>query len=120
MATLRLEHVRTEDDILHISLHGSLDMEGSLAIDLKFTALTGTEKAAILVDISEVDFLASIGIRTLLRSAQGAAARGGKLVLYKPQPLVAEVLHASRVSTLIPVFDDRHAALETLRAGRGA
>ena len=75
---MQLESELLDEYIMKISLDGRLDIEGTQAIDMKFTALTATQKAAILVDMSKVSFLASIGMRTLLSCAKAAAARGGK------------------------------------------
>jgi anti-anti-sigma factor len=112
---MQLESELLDDHILRISLDGRLDIEGTQAIDMKFTALTATKKAAVLVDMTNVSFLASIGMRTLLSCAKAATARGGKMVLFNTQPMVKEVLETSGVSSLIPMFDDLAAAKEALQ-----
>jgi anti-anti-sigma factor len=104
-----------EGDILKIVLDGRLDLEGTQAIDLKFAALTATKLAAILVDMTKVGFLASIGIRTLLTAAKLASNRGGKLFLVNPQPSVRDVLNRSGVSSRIAVHPDLESALEAAR-----
>lgn len=117
---MQLESELIDDHILKISLDGRLDIEGTQAIDMKFTALTATKKAGILVDMSRVSFLASIGMRTLLSCAKAASKRGGKMVLLDPQPLVREVLNTSGVAELIPVADDLDGALAELHEFRQA
>ncbi|HEX4880815.1 MAG TPA: STAS domain-containing protein [Porticoccaceae bacterium] len=110
--------VRTEtldSGVVQVQLNGRLDILGAQAIEVRFTALTAISGGAILVDLSEVTFLASLGMRTLLATAKGVNARGGRLVLYKPQPNVREVLDTSGLSNLIPVQDDLHEALSILR-----
>ncbi len=113
---MRLESELLDDQILRIVLDGRLDVEGTQAIDMKFTALTATKPAAILVDMTGVSFLASIGMRTLLSCAKAASNRGGKMVLLNPQPMVKAVLDRSGVAKLIPVYDDSAAAMDALRA----
>jgi anti-anti-sigma factor len=115
---MRLESEMLDDDILKITLDGRLDVEGTQAIDMKFTALAATKKAAVLVDMTNVSFLASIGMRTLLTCAKAASNRGGKLVLLKPQPMVKEVMDRTGVASLIPVYDDLQAARAALRESR--
>ncbi len=112
---MRLESELLDDQILKIVLDGRLDVEGTQAIDMRFTALTATKQAAILVDMSRVSFLASIGMRTLLSCAKAASKRGGKIVLLNPQPMVKAVLDRSGVATLIPVYEDSAVAMEALR-----
>ena len=117
---MRLESEMLDDQILRITLDGRLDVEGTQAIDMKFTALTATKKAAVLVDMTDVSFLASIGMRTLLSCAKAVSNRGGKMVLVNPQPMVKEVMDRTGVASLIPVYDDLAGAKEALLEGGSA
>lgn len=112
---MQLESELLDGNVLKVSLDGRLDIQGTGAIDMQFTALTATKKAGVIVDMSKVSFLASIGIRTLLSSAKANAARGGRLVLLNPQPMVKEVLESTGVPSLIEIFDDQSAAVEAVK-----
>jgi|GWRWMinimDraft_16_1066024.scaffolds.fasta_scaffold29118_1 anti-anti-sigma factor len=103
-----------DNGVVLVSLNGRLDILGAQAIEVQFTALTAIPGGAILVDLSEVTFLASLGMRALLATAKGVGMRGGRLVLYKPQPNVREVLDTSGVSNLIQIHDELHEALDAL------
>jgi len=103
------------DGVCMIALNGRLDIAGAQAIDVKFTALTATKTQQIVVEVSQVSFLASIGIRTLVSNAKAQARRGGKMVLAGPQPAVHEVLQLAGIDTLIPVYPDTNTACESLR-----
>ena len=96
--------------ILGIDLSGRMDIIGTQQIDLKFTALTSTRRAQILVDLSKVTFIASIGIRTLINNAKAQKLRGGCMVLYKPSNQVEEVLRATGIHSIIPIAHDIDAA----------
>jgi anti-sigma B factor antagonist len=96
--------------ILGINLSGRMDIVGTQQIDLKFTALTSSRRAQILVDLSQVTFIASIGIRTLINNAKAQKLRGGRMVLYKPSNQVEEVLRATGIDTIIPIAHDLDAA----------
>jgi anti-anti-sigma factor len=93
-----------------IDLVGRMDVDGSEQMDTQLADLTGTTKQSIVVDLSQVTFLASIGIRSLLMNAKALQRRGGTMVLLKPQPMVAKVLTTTGVDALIPMFDDLAAA----------
>ena len=112
---MKLTHQMPGDGTTRLFLSGRMDVAGAESIDQAFTSLAASHKAAVIVDLSEVDFLASIGIRTLLTSAKAQARRGGRLVLMNPQPMVASVLATAGVDTLIPIFADLEAALLELR-----
>jgi anti-sigma B factor antagonist len=87
---------------LKVSLAGRMDVQGAQAIDLKFTSYTANQKA-VIVDLSGVSFLASIGIRTLLLAAKAVAGRGGKMVALNPDDNVTQVLKMAGIDTLIPI-----------------
>lgn len=100
--------------IVKVILSGRMDILGIQAIDMKLAALTATQNTPFLVDLSEVSFLASLGLRILLSSAKAVSMRGGLMVIYNPQPNVQEVLEISGVSNLIPIFHDFQEAMDAL------
>jgi len=99
-----------EPGILGVNLSGRMDIAGTQQIDLKFTMVTTTRRAHILVDLSNVTFIASIGIRTLISSAKAQKLRGGTMVLFKPSSPVEEVLRATGIETIIPIAHDLESA----------
>lgn len=99
-----------ENGVKYLILDGNLDMQGTAQVELKFTAYAASEKAGVVVDLSQVQFLASIGIRMLIASAKALYNRGGKLALLNPAPQVAKVLDLAQIDTIIPVFDSLEAA----------
>ena len=102
---MNLEVAELENGITKVTLSGRLDIEGALKIDSEFNAVA-EEKKKVVVDLSDVNFIASLGIRTLIIGAKAAASNGGKMVLLDPQPNVERVLRTSRVDTVIPIAHD--------------
>lgn len=94
-----------DEGIKRIRLGGRLDMKSTLLIDSRFSAEVMSGVPRILVDLSGVDFLASIGIRLLVVSAKTVSGRGGRLALCCPQPTVAKTLAITGIDTLIPTYD---------------
>ena len=113
---MELQTQQLPNGITKINLAGRMDSAGVQGIDLQFTALTATKKAAIVVDLSEVSFLASIGIRILITNAKALRQRGGKMVLLNPKPLVDEVLKGVGVTTIIETLYNLASAREALEA----
>jgi anti-anti-sigma factor len=111
---LEVQHL--EDGIDRVRLTGRLDTAGVEAVDARLSALTTTQAARILIDLSQVTFLASIGIRSLLTGARTLKQRGGRMAILSPQSVVAEVLVLTGIATLIPVFHDLEAASAALKA----
>lgn len=99
----------TDGGVTNVLLRGRLDTGGVDAIDLKFNAIAGARRA-IVVDLSAVDFLTSLGIRLLVIGAKAVKSKGGKLVLLSPTADVLAVLTTAGIEQLIPVMFDRGAA----------
>jgi len=102
-----------EGGIMHVLLDGRLDIEGAAEIDLRMNVIAGSSKF-LLLDLRNVSFLGSMGLRSIVLPAQAVRRRGGKMALYGPVPLVEEVLKASNIHEIIPVFHDLGAAVAAL------
>jgi len=102
-----------------IALAGRMDIAGTEEIDDRFKHLTTARSALIVVELSQVTFLASIGIRTLVSSAKALARNGGRMVLASPQPLVGAVLKLACIDSFIPVYADVEAACAGLKPRSG-
>ena len=103
-----------EGDVTRVILDGRLDIQGAAAIDLKMNVLAGSSKF-MLIDLTNVSFLGSMGLRSLVLPAQAVKRRGGKIALLNPVPMVEEVLKASNIGEIIPIFHDLDAAVTALR-----
>jgi anti-anti-sigma factor len=99
--------------MVKVKLAGRLDMAGAARIDLGFSAIAGANRG-IVVDLSDVTFLASIGIRTLVLGAKTVLRRGGKLVLLSPTPDVEQVLEVTGVTDLMPILRDEASAVSAV------
>jgi anti-anti-sigma factor len=110
---MQLETQEIAPGLIKAVLVGRLDIAGSAAIDVKLNALAASHKGMI-VDMSAVDFLASLGIRTLLTCAKVMQRRGGGLALLSPQAAVLEVLEVSGVLDLMPAFATEAEARQSL------
>lgn len=100
--------------VTRVILDGRLDIEGAAAIDLKMNVIAGSRKA-VLVDMQNVSFLGSMGLRALVSPARAIKNRGGKIVLFAPNELVEKVLKTSGTDALIPVYHELQSALDALQ-----
>jgi anti-sigma B factor antagonist len=92
-------------DLRHISISGRLDMEGTDSLSARLMELVAEPGKGVVIDLSAVRFLASVGIRVLVASAKAVQQRGGKLaVVVAAGSSVAMSLEATGVDALIPVF----------------
>ncbi len=113
---MELQYSEREKDIRLIKLTGRLDIIGKGEIETKFAGYCSGEKARVVVDLSGVDFLASIGIRLLTLTAKSVASRGGKMVILNPVPEVQEVLEITGIPAIIPIYSHLESAETILMA----
>jgi anti-anti-sigma factor len=99
--------------ITRVLLDGRLDIQGAAAVDLRMNVLAGSSKF-LLIDLSNVSFLGSMGLRSIVIPAQAVNRRGGKVALFNPAPMVEEVLKASNIDQIIPIFHDLGSAVAAL------
>lgn len=103
---MELNITNLDNGVKHAKLEGRMDLKGTNAIDMPFNAQINTAKAHVVIDMENVEFLASIGIRLLLSGARTLDKRGGKMVIFAPQKMVEEVLTTAGIDQLIPIYHD--------------
>ena len=98
-----------------IALRGRLDTPGVDQIETRFTASVVAPGRDALVDLSQVTFMSSMGIRLLLGAAKSLALRKARMILYGAQPLVRESLDNVNLPDIIPLAADEPEALALLQ-----
>jgi anti-anti-sigma factor len=87
---------------VRVVLVGKLDIAGANKIETPLAALAGTRRNA-LIDMTAVEFVASIGIRHLVSAAKAIRRGQGKLLLLNPNPGVTDVLLTTGVDEILPI-----------------
>ena len=102
---MSISHEDVGENLRRIVISGRLDIPGTDEIAMKLAALASSPKKGVVVDLTSLQFLASIGIRALISSAKTVKERGGKMVLVVLSgSSVVMSLEATGVNELIPVF----------------
>jgi anti-sigma B factor antagonist len=113
---MELQYSEIENGINVLKLVGILDFKGVDEIETKFSGYSTGDRSKVLVDLSEVEFLTSIGVRLVVTTAKSVANRGGKLVILNPNENVKGVLEMTGIMDIIPVHMDRQEAISDLNA----
>lgn len=97
-------------------LSGRLDTANVNGVESEFS--TGVIPLAqhTIVDLSNVSFIASLGIRMLLTVARGLGGKGAKLVMFGATPPVMEIIETTALSDIIPVFGSEADAMAAVSA----
>jgi anti-anti-sigma factor len=99
--------------ITRVALDGRMDIAGAAVVDLKMNIIAGSANK-LLIDLGKVEFLGSMGLRSIVIPARAVKSRGGKVVLFAPNEMVESVLKTSGIDTLIPVYHELDAAIAVL------
>jgi len=102
---MAIEFEDVNDTFRRITISGRLDIAGTDAIAIKFSSLSTTAARRVVVDLTGVTFLASIGIRAFVTNAKALGQRGGKMVLFVgDNAVVSKTLESTGIDSLIPMF----------------
>jgi len=104
------------NNVVKIHLSGRMDIAGVGEIETRFAGMTASPRMAIIVDMAQVPFMSSIGIRALLINAKAVSKRGGKLVLLSPEENVEKVLTTSGINQIIPICHSQEEAISKVTA----
>jgi anti-anti-sigma factor len=100
-----ISHTDVGDNLRKIVILGRLDIPGTESVAGELEKLAAAPKKGVVVDLSSLKFLASIGIRALFKSAKVVKERGGRMVLVVgTNSQVVMSLEATGVNKLIPMF----------------
>ena len=98
-------------DVIQVNT-SRLDEGTATALD---DAIHGTTSSWVLLDLSGVTYISSIGITGLVRLRKAVVGRKGRLVLAGLKPAVKDTLNAVKMLAHFTVFPDRQSGLADLR-----
>jgi anti-anti-sigma factor len=113
---VRFEVVEVGPTANKVVMIGRLDSATVGGVETPFTAAVASSGKSAILDMRGLDFLSSLGIRLLLSAARVVTRRGGKVVLFGAQPMVAEVLTAMALEQVLPLVGTEDEALAQLAA----
>ena len=112
---MRLQHGELDGSIRLIKLSGALDINGVGDVEMEFVRLCTGDNVCVLVDLSKVNYISSIGIPLLINSAKSLTRQGGKMSLVNPQKSVENVLELTGIPLIIPIYQNMNAAVAELK-----
>lgn len=112
MPAMEIRIIEQSERRTHLALVGCLDIAGVSRIDTQLHRLVTTRRVNCLVDLTNLDFLASLGIGLLVQNSVTLRRHGARLVLMNPQPSIRQLLETTNISNVIPVVDSVEEAEE--------
>ena len=94
-----------KDGILKLTLNGRFDTFGAGPVQQVLDGYFNKHPKFIVMDMANVDFISSAGIRVLLITAKEAEARKGVLALVGLRPYCRELIESIHMAGALPQFD---------------
>lgn len=105
------------DSISIFTLKGSLDSYGASVFEREISLLS-RDVSDLIIDFSEIDYLSSLGIRSLLKLEKSLIARSGGMILVGLTPFISQVLDLAGLLKHFRSLDSLDQALSMLRDKR--
>ena len=102
------------NNLIKVTLIGRLDTPGVDQIETRFFEAIVPGGHHAIVDLTDVEFVTSMGIRMFIAAARGARARNARLALFSPQPLVQEVFDNAALAQLLDICPNEAAAIAAI------
>ncbi len=103
-------------DATVLKLTGRLDALTAPDVQEHLLQLIDQGERLIALDAADMDYIASIGLRTLILAAQRLRKEKGRLIIFSLTPQVREVFDTAGFSKYFEVADTRKGALAQLTA----
>lgn len=103
--------VTVSGNLARIKLRGRLDTPGVDRVEAKFTSSVVPGGVNTVVDLSEVSFIASMGLRMFIGIAKALKRNNAKMVLFAPQSQVNEVFDTVVLRDIVPIVVDEAEAV---------
>jgi len=100
-------------DVVLIAIEGTIDTLTADEISTHFEEQIAGGHTRLVVDLTDVDYLASTGLRLLLTIMNQVREKGGDLKLLEPNENVRRIMDLTGIFTLIDVHPDAESAIES-------
>ena len=111
---MKLKIVQQTDALTHVALSGRLDTAGVLDVEKLFLDTVAEAGKPAIVDLAQVTFIASMGMRMLIACAQTLGRTKAELVLLNPQPAVDGALRLVGLTDAMHVVRNEQEAMSFL------
>jgi anti-sigma B factor antagonist len=101
-------------DAVVLALSGKLDATTAKALEERIIGLINSGTQRLVVDLSQLEYVSSSGLRVFLLSAKRLQATDGKIVLCGLQDNVRQVFDLAGFSSFLSIYGSRDEAIKGL------
>jgi anti-anti-sigma factor len=104
-------------NVVVLSLAGRIDHSRSDTLRAALEphlATCSAEQDRLVLDLSQLEYISSAGLRVLILAQKQVKPRGGIFVVAAPRPMVKEIFEISRFTMIFDIHSSVRVALEQL------
>src|SRR6185295_19225819 len=98
-----LKCMTLESGMACVSLFGRLDVLGVQQIEASFAMITATQQKSVIIDLSRLELMSSIGLGMLIANANTLYSQGKRMIVLNPQKRVERVIRMAGINAILPI-----------------
>jgi anti-anti-sigma factor len=87
-----------------VHLQGRLTNDTVAVLDAELEKITTSAATVVIFELTHLDYISSVGLRSIFRTHKALAAKGGKALLVNPQPQIKKVIDIVNAADISAVF----------------
>lgn len=99
-----------------LELTGRIDNVTAADMEAKINAALDGSPSALVLDLSGIAFVSSIGLRVLLMAAKRCRKQNAGLALHSVAPAIVDLFNLSGLKAFFPIYEGRDAAIAAVTA----
>ena len=106
---------KKEKDAIVVSVRGKMDALSSPEFEKQLSELIGQGEKDFVVDLGELEYISSAGLRVILAIVKRLKEKEGRLFICGLKDMAKEVFEISGFGAFIPVYDSVESALSHIQ-----
>jgi len=103
-------------NIAVLAISGKIDAVTSRDLESALTEMLDQNSTRVVIDLKEVDFISSGGLRVFISFKRKLVERKGDLVVSSLQPFVMEIFEMTGLPSLIGTYSSQGEAIKSLQS----
>lgn len=87
-----------------VALGGRLDSNTHAELDQKLAPLLASQIRSLVLDLENLVYISSAGVRSLFKARKALSARGGQVLVVNPQPQIQKVFDVVKAVPMNEIF----------------
>lgn len=113
--------VNTHPGVDVVAIKGDLDMQSGISVREVVLDDAQVAQDRVVLDLSDVDFMDSMGVRTIFSCRKHLASRGAQLSLVlAPDTRVFKLVRSLGMDVIVDIYDSPAAAVSAVGASAGS